>query len=52
MDIAKQYFKPIPEEVMNQLIEKGDVMHCAGGFMIDDRTFMVSIAIRLDNCDF
>ena len=36
MDIAKQYFKPVPKEIVDKLIEKGDIMYCAGGFMIDD----------------
>ncbi|KAI9144653.1 inosine triphosphate pyrophosphatase-like protein [Paraphysoderma sedebokerense] len=36
VDRAKQHFKDIPEQVMSELISKGDVMHCCGGFMIDD----------------
>ena len=36
VDVAKQYFKPIPDSVIDALLLKGDVMHCAGGFMIDD----------------
>lgn len=36
VDVAKQYFKPLSEEVINALIAKGDVYHCAGGFLIDD----------------
>ncbi|EGD74312.1 hypothetical protein PTSG_12428 [Salpingoeca rosetta] len=37
VDIASQQFKPIPEAVMDEVIEggKGDVMYCCGGFMID-----------------
>lgn len=35
-DIARQHFHPIPEDVVTQLIAKGDVMYCCGGFMIDD----------------
>lgn len=35
-DIAKQHFKHIPPNIVDQLIAKGDIMHCAGGFMIDD----------------
>lgn len=36
VDVAKQWFKPIPEAVMEQLIAKGDVMYCCGGFIVDD----------------
>lgn len=36
VDVAKQWFKPIPEGVMDELIAKGDVMYCCGGFLIDD----------------
>ena len=36
VDIARQYFKPIPDEIVDALLRKGDIMHCAGGFMIDD----------------
>jgi septum formation protein len=36
VDKATQFFKPIPLEIIKELISKGDIMHCAGGFMIDD----------------
>ncbi|KAI9104760.1 inosine triphosphate pyrophosphatase-like protein [Phlyctochytrium arcticum] len=36
VDVARQYFQSIPEHIMTELIGKGDVMYCAGGFMIDD----------------
>ena len=36
VDVATQYFKPLPEPVIDQLIAQGDVMHCCGGFLIDD----------------
>ncbi|KAJ3296904.1 hypothetical protein HK104_001055 [Borealophlyctis nickersoniae] len=36
VDIARQHFSPIPEHIIDELIAKGDVMHCCGGFMIDD----------------
>ena len=39
VDIAKQYFNPVPENVVDELIHKGDIMYCAGGFMVDDREF-------------
>ncbi|KAI8586736.1 inosine triphosphate pyrophosphatase-like protein [Geranomyces variabilis] len=36
IDVARQHFKPIPTEVIDALIAKGDIMYCSGGFMIDD----------------
>jgi septum formation protein len=38
-DVALQHFKPIPENIIDILIDKGLVMECCGGFMIDDGTF-------------
>eukprot|EP01119_Soliformovum_irregulare_P000086 TRINITY_DN10066_c0_g1_i1.p1 TRINITY_DN10066_c0_g1~~TRINITY_DN10066_c0_g1_i1.p1 ORF type:complete len:191 (+),score=40.07 TRINITY_DN10066_c0_g1_i1:24-596(+) len=35
VSIAKQYFKPIPESFMEELIAQGDVMWCCGGFTIE-----------------
>ncbi|PRP77095.1 hypothetical protein PROFUN_10346 [Planoprotostelium fungivorum] len=32
---ATQYFKEIPEELIEELISHGDVMSCAGGFIIE-----------------
>jgi septum formation protein len=37
VDVAKQYFKHIPDKVIDVAVE-GDCMYCCGGFMIDDRT--------------
>lgn len=36
MDVAKQHFDPIPEDVIDALIAKGDVLHSAGGFTVED----------------
>ncbi|KAJ3168448.1 hypothetical protein HDU87_001004 [Geranomyces variabilis] len=36
IDVARQHFKPIPKEIIDALISKGDIMYCSGGFMIDD----------------
>lgn len=33
---ALQYFKKIPERVADALIAKGDIMHCAGSFVVED----------------
>lgn len=44
VDTAKQYFKPIPDDIVDAVIAKGDIMHCAGGFMIDERRSPLSRA--------
>lgn len=35
VDIAKVYFKPIPEIIMDKAIEQGQIFHCAGAFQIE-----------------
>ena len=35
LDIARAYFKEIPENVITQIIEKDGVMQCAGGFVVE-----------------
>jgi septum formation protein len=40
VDIARQYFAPIPFNVIEELIQQGTVYHCCGGFMIDDPLLM------------
>ncbi len=35
VDIAKVYFNPIPENIIDQAIKEGHVFHCAGGFQIE-----------------
>ena len=42
-DVAKQYFKDIPEEFMDKLILQGDVLKCAGGFTIEHMTDYLSM---------
>jgi predicted house-cleaning NTP pyrophosphatase (Maf/HAM1 superfamily) len=32
---ATQYFHPLPETFIDELISQGDVMKCAGGFTIE-----------------
>ena len=46
VDIARQWFKPIPGDVVSRVIAKGDIMHCAGGFMVDDPDFHPYLAGR------
>lgn len=36
VDIATQHFRDIPDSVVDQLIAKGEVMHCAGGIAVED----------------
>ena len=35
IDTSKIYFKPIPSEIIDKLIDEGEVIHCAGGLMIE-----------------
>lgn len=35
VDIATVYFHPIPENYMEELIAKGDIFSCAGGFQVE-----------------
>ena len=35
VDTATVYFNPIPEDVMQKLIDDGDIFSCAGGFQIE-----------------
>lgn len=36
IDIATTYFKSIPEETIEALIQKGDLFYCCGGFTVED----------------
>eukprot|EP01006_Ploeotia_vitrea_P000602 TRINITY_DN103332_c0_g1_i1.p1 TRINITY_DN103332_c0_g1~~TRINITY_DN103332_c0_g1_i1.p1 ORF type:complete len:195 (-),score=19.62 TRINITY_DN103332_c0_g1_i1:149-733(-) len=36
METAKVYYKPIPEDVINKVVAKGETMWCSGGFMAED----------------
>lgn len=40
VDRARQHFKVIPAEVVEQLLKEGDCMNCCGGFMIDVPTII------------
>ena len=35
-DVALQYFKRVPDRVADALIAKGDIMYCAGSFVVED----------------
>eukprot|EP00741_Cyanophora_paradoxa_P023568 tig00021590_g22765.t1 len=51
VDIAKQFFKPIPGDVVEALIAKGDIMHCAGSFMVEDPTLAPYLGERIGDVD-
>lgn len=36
VDIAKVFFKQIPEKIIQTVVEKGDIMRAAGGFIMQD----------------
>jgi septum formation protein len=35
VDTATIHFSPIPDSVIDQLLEEGEVMYCAGGLMVE-----------------
>ncbi len=35
-DVASQAFLPVPDDVVDIVIAKGDIMECCGGFMVDE----------------
>ena len=37
-DVASQFFKPLPKEAVDKLIEQGDVLQTAGGFCVEHMT--------------
>jgi septum formation protein len=39
VDVAKQYFRPIPETVIELALQQGHVMKSSGGFMIENELF-------------
>ncbi|MFA4954550.1 MAG: Maf family protein [Patescibacteria group bacterium] len=39
VDVAKVYFKPIPEEVVSEAIAIGRILHCAGAMRCEDQPF-------------
>ncbi len=34
--MAWQHWLPIPDDVASAVVAKGEVMHCAGSFMVDE----------------
>ena len=39
VDVAKVYFKSIPEEVIEEAIKIGRIMHCSGAMRCEDKPF-------------
>jgi len=35
VDTATIHIKPIPDDIIQKLIDEGDILHCAGGLMIE-----------------
>jgi septum formation protein len=33
---AEQHWNEVPDNVIDQVIAKGDIMQCCGGFMVDE----------------
>lgn len=46
VDIATQHLRKIPEEVIESLIAKGEVLHCAGGITVEDELLQPFLAER------
>ena len=36
VDAARIYYKPMPDELIKEMIEKGNVMNAAGAFLVQD----------------
>jgi septum formation protein len=51
VDVAQQSLAPIPESVIDALIEKGDVLHSAGGFTVEDPLLAPYLGRRLGTED-
>ncbi len=51
VDIAKQWFLPIPDDIVSRVLSKGDIMYCSGGFMV---CFVCVCALhpQIDDPDF
>lgn len=47
VDVAVQHFKPVPDDVADALIAKGDVMYCAGSFVAEDELLQPFLGERI-----
>lgn len=46
VDVAEQSLKLVPDSIIDQLIAKGDVLHCAGGITVEDPLLAPYLAHR------
>lgn len=51
VDTCTQHFRSIPDHVVEQLLEKGDVLHCAGGVTVEDELLKPYLAFRQGELD-
>jgi septum formation protein len=51
VDVAHQHFREIPESVIDELIAKGDVLHSAGGFTVEDPLLRPYLGMRFGTED-
>lgn len=43
---AAQQFHPVPPAVLEEVIARGDILQCCGGFMVDDPALLPYLAAR------
>lgn len=46
VDVARQFFRPIPDDVADAVIAKGDVLGCAGSFAVEEPLLAPFLAER------
>lgn len=51
VDVAKQYFTGMPEDVIEALIAKGDVLYSAGGITVEDPLLAPHLGERVGTLD-
>ncbi|PXF45404.1 Maf-like protein [Gracilariopsis chorda] len=51
VDTCTQYFRSIPDDIVEQLLEKGEVLHCAGGITVEDELLKPYLALRQGDLD-
>ncbi|CAN8064320.1 unnamed protein product [Agarophyton chilense] len=51
VDICTQHFRTIPDNVIEQLLQKGNVLHSAGGITVEDELLKPYLSIRQGDLD-
>lgn len=51
VDTCTQHFRPIPHDIIEQLIKKGVVRNCAGGVTVEDELLRPYLSIRQGDSD-